>query len=92
MNKYIAAIFYFLINFDVYCQALLSDNIGGVLKQLSIRREDCYEELIVEKVLPYSNDRSVIVIPKIVEQGEGYSVLDGYIANPDELCNFGGDK
>lgn len=79
MNKYIIILFYFLLASNAYCQLPLTDNFGNVLKQLNIKREDCYQELVVEKAVPYSKDKSVIVIPKIVEQDEGFVTLDSYI-------------
>lgn len=54
-------------------------NIDKVLAQLKIKREDCYNDLAVEKVIPFSPGKSVIVIPRITEKTESSFSCDSYI-------------
>lgn len=83
MKKLITFLFYLIINFCAYGQTELTNNFAVVLKKLNIKREDCYQDLVVEKILPYSKDKSVLVIPKIVEHDEGFFILDSYIVIVD---------
>lgn len=79
LNKFVIALFYLTVNFSAYSQGYASDNLKIVLEQLHIEIVDCYQELVVEKILPYAKNKSVIVIPKIVDQGEGFVTLDSYL-------------
>ena len=51
----------------------------NILKQLNISEDECETDLAVQKQLPYMQGYSAFVIPKIVEQGEGYKIFDVYI-------------
>lgn len=53
--------------------------LDAVLNQLDIKLEDCYKGFITEKVLPYSTDMTVMVIPKIAHSEDDFWVLDAYI-------------
>jgi hypothetical protein len=73
----------FIINFltTVFtnAQTATSLNIDKVLKQLNIEQADCYNDLVAEEIMPYSKDKSVIVIPKIVEKDENSITCDSYV-------------
>lgn len=56
-----------------------SAHLSAVLQQLHLSTKDCYQDLVVEKVLPYAKTQSVLVIPKIAQQEEGWVSLDSYI-------------
>jgi len=62
-----------------YSQTSNSANVDKVLKQLNIQRTDCYFDLVVEQTIPYSPDKSVIVIPKIIEKDENSFSCDCYV-------------
>lgn len=60
----------------------LSDLTLKVMDELDINIDDCEGSLFAEKVLPYNNDLSVIVIPKIGikdEEFEEVYSLDSYV-------------
>lgn len=56
-----------------------SKNLEKALKQLGLNTKDCFTELVVEKILPFAKEKSVLVIPKIMEQEEDNVVLNSYI-------------
>lgn len=62
-----------------YFQTSNSENVDKVLKQLNIQPTDCYFDLVVEQIIPYSPDKSVIVIPKIIEKDENSFSCDFYV-------------
>lgn len=53
--------------------------LDAVLNQLNIKLEDCYEEFITEKALPYSPENTVMVIPRVTQKEEDFLVMDAYI-------------
>ncbi|MEE1943637.1 hypothetical protein VRU48_00870 [Pedobacter sp. KR3-3] len=53
--------------------------VAKVLAQLQIESNQCNEELIAEKPLPYHKELSVVVIPKYNEKEEEFFSLDSYI-------------
>jgi hypothetical protein len=62
-----------------YSQSSISSNIDKVLKQLNIQKKDCYYDLVVEQIIPYASDKSVVVIPKIIDKDENSFSCDCYI-------------
>lgn len=56
-----------------------SEIIEKVLTQLNIKHSDCHTGLIVQRIMPYSKEKSVIVIPKITERDEETFSCDSYI-------------
>lgn len=56
-----------------------SEIIEKVLTQLNIKHTDCYSDLIVQRIMPFSKEKSVIVIPKITERFEDTFSCDSYI-------------
>jgi len=56
-----------------------SDLIEKVLDGLHLNKEDCLEELILQKNITDSVSESIIVIPKFSERSEDYFILDSYI-------------
>jgi len=56
-----------------------SDLTLEVMDELGIHLKDCEGSLFAEKILPYDDSLSVIVIPKIGKQEEGMYTLDSYI-------------
>jgi hypothetical protein len=62
-----------------FSQTVKEERITAVLKQLGIDPKDCQMALAAEKVLPYAESQSVLALPVIVEEGEGYAVFDSYI-------------
>lgn len=62
-----------------YSQTIDSATVDNVLKQLKIQPKDCYFDLVVQQVIPYSPDKSVVVIPKIIEEDEYSFSCDFYL-------------
>lgn len=69
----------YLLSLPIFSQTLKSRNIDKVLKELNIKQEDCYYDLVVEKDIPYLSGKSVIVFPKIVEKRDDNYLFDSYI-------------
>ncbi len=53
--------------------------IEAVLKNLNIKKENCKIDLIVSKKNPNNFEETIIVIPKLVKEGEDYFELNSYI-------------
>jgi hypothetical protein len=68
-----------IYSFDTFSQAIKSKNLDKALRELNIKPADCYSELVVEKIIPYLPDKSVLVIPKIIEKREDSFSFDSYI-------------
>jgi hypothetical protein len=71
-------LFYFFILFTNHSFSQPSDLTIEILDRLKINIEDC-EDLFAEKILPYNQDLSVIVIPKIGKENEEGYFLDSYV-------------
>lgn len=59
--------------------AALSLLAEKVLKELNLKAEDCHQELITEKQLPYAPGMSIMVIPKFASRNDVYFSLDNYV-------------
>lgn len=71
---------FLLVSIFCFSAQAQSKNLKSVLLQLNIKESDCYKELVVEKTIPYAPDKSVLIVPKIVEREEDeYFLLDSYI-------------
>lgn len=71
---------FLLVSILCFSSQAQSKNLKSVLLQLNIKEADCFEELVVEKVIPYAQETSVLVLPRIVEQDEeGNMTFDSYI-------------
>ena len=81
MKRKLIIVFFIVCQITVftYAQTIKSINVDKVLKQLNIEQVDCYYDLVTEKVIPYSKDKSVLVIPKIVEKDEYSITCDSYV-------------
>lgn len=53
--------------------------LSNVLQQLRIQKEEVNLDLCVHKRLPYDANKMVVVIPKYVEKGDGFTVFDAYV-------------
>ena len=62
-----------------YSRDLKSAIVDKVLKQLQINDTDCYFKFVTEQIIPYSLEKSVIVIPKIINKDEESFLCDLYI-------------
>ncbi len=62
-----------------HSQTSNSANIDKVLNQLNIQQKDCFYDLVVEQIIPYTPDRSVVVVPKIIEKDENSFSCDYYV-------------
>lgn len=56
------------------------DYLTIALKQLNIDRHDCNMEYIVEDVLPYDSEKSVIVIPIVADREGDFVIMDVHLA------------
>ena len=84
---------FLLFTFSIISQLLHSKTqdsllLSKVLKQLKIKEKEINLELASNKILPYSKDKTVIVIPKYSvnekdEYNNYYFVLDAYIIIAD---------
>lgn len=77
MKNYISIIAFIVFTSNSFGQP--SDLTIKVMDKLGLHLEDCEESLFAEKVLPFNNNLSVIVIPKIGKQEEDWYILDSYI-------------
>ena len=82
MIKYL--LIFLIPSLTAFSQDTLPKHFDFILEQLDIKQDECFKELVIEKIIPYSNNESVIVIPKIAKiDGEDYDanyVFDAYIA------------
>ncbi|HBS11669.1 MAG TPA: hypothetical protein DEO36_03875, partial [Flavobacteriaceae bacterium] len=62
MKNYISIIAFIVFTSNSFGQP--SDLTIKVMDKLGLHLEDCEESLFAEKVLPFNNNLSVIVIPK----------------------------
>lgn len=53
--------------------------INKVLANLGFDKNECYENLIMNKDIPDSTNEVIVVIPKIAEKGDGHLSFDSYI-------------
>lgn len=84
-----------LFTFSIISQLLYSKTqdsllLNKVLKQLKIQKKEVNLELASDKILPYSKDKTLIVIPKYTvnekdEYNNYYFELDAYIIIADNL-------
>lgn len=81
MSKALMILFLLIssMTFITYSQTTDSIIIDNVLSQLKIQLSDCYSDLIVKKNIPYAQDKSVLVIPEIIEKSEDFFSCDSYI-------------
>ena len=62
-----------------YCQTTDSETFDKVLKQLDLNKSDCHPDLLVSEIMPYAHEKSVLVIPVIMEKTEDSYKCDSYI-------------
>ena len=56
-----------------------SELVQKVIQRLGKEGVRWQKDLVAEKIVPYSNHKSIIVLPEIVEEGEGYFKLKTWI-------------
>lgn len=79
-----------IISQTAYAQSVESPLIRKVLSELNLQENDVNLELVCEKILPYSKDKSVIVIPEYSanrkdEYDEHYFELNAHILIVENL-------
>jgi len=70
----------FLIS-NVHSQPRNEPLIEKVLSNLGIEKKDCFNHLLQTKIIPYSENETIVVIPKIseIDNEIGYVILDEYL-------------
>lgn len=81
MKTTVTLFFYFIIHFSIHAQVDTdSDMAVGYLEELGMTINDCDLGLIAEKIIPYSKDESIIVIPEIAEnEGDDFYLFNTHI-------------
>ncbi len=75
--KYYISILLFLLNVISYSQDI--DILNIVEKQLNLDKSKIKEDLVVYKIIPNDKTETIVVIPEVVSEGEGYFELNSYI-------------
>lgn len=63
----------------VFAQLPEATILEKVLQQLQFKPEDCQEQLIVQRVMPYAKQQSVVIIPRTAEADEYSFTCHAYI-------------
>ncbi|MEP0711091.1 hypothetical protein [Algoriphagus sp.] len=77
MKKPFLFLFLFLLFQNSFSQSIDSALLKNVLTQLEIEEVNCFIPLVSSLEIP--NDEIIVVIPEIVESGEGYMALNSHI-------------
>ena len=83
MKIYITVIF-FLFSTFIIAQREFSDLIKTVSQNINVNLDSCDFELISEEILPYSKDKSVVIIPELIDvkyEGEKINIIHLIIVN-----------
>ena len=75
--RYPFLILSFFFSLSSYTQEI--NHLAKILKQLNLDKQKCKVTLIVSKPFPNNINETIIVIPEIVTEEEGYFELNSYI-------------
>ena len=80
--RLIIIILFFLFSNFIFAQREYSDLIKTVSQNINVNLDSCDFELISEKILPSSEDKSIVIIPELI--GDRYC---GYKENFIHISN-----
>ncbi len=81
MNKTLVILFLLICPMTLITYSQTADSLifDKVLQQLDLTKSDCHPDLTVNKIMPYDTNKTVWVIPLIIEKTEDYYKCDSYI-------------
>lgn len=72
MNKTLVILFLLVCSMTLITYSQTADSLifDKVLKQLELKKSDCHPDLTINKMMPYDTNKSVWVIPVMIEKTE----------------------
>lgn len=75
--RHLLLIFLFFISLVSYAQEI--NHLAKILAQLNLDEQKCKVDLIVSKSFPNNTNETIIIIPEIVTEDEGYFELNSHV-------------